>query len=237
MEQISAGLAIGFLASMHCILMCGPLAHALPVGSFSPQKVRTLRLIFIAGRWSVYAFMGLLVGGIQMPVSWLGIQDFFLWIAVLVLFGVVTWWERDYFLKFRQRLQSWSRSIIKSNPTGSFWVLGMANGLLPCGAVYAALALAAISGSPLFGALTMVAFGFANSWWHLFLLFKIRIPAFSLGAFSFLKSQRVSMAIVVLALVFRLVHTSDSSHKNMPESLNSSTSTGVCQKPGIQFNP
>ena len=42
---------------------------------------------------------------------------------------------------------------------GGRFVFGLANGLLPCGLVYAALAIPVASGEPLVGALSMVAFG------------------------------------------------------------------------------
>lgn len=237
MDQVAAGLALGFVASLHCILMCGPLAHALPVGSVSRNRVKGLRSRFVLGRWFVYAAMGFVVGALQKPVSWLGIQDVFLWVSVLALFFLVVWWEKDFFVSLRKRLQSWSRSLIDSNPTGSFFVLGMANGLLPCGAVYAALALASLSGSSTLGAITMVGFGIANSWWHVFLISGIRVPHFSMGPLSFLSSQRVSVAIVVLSLVFRMVHNTGHEHSQGSENLKTPTSMGVCQKPDIQMKP
>jgi hypothetical protein len=51
-----------------------------------------------------------------------------------------------------------TRNLDRSRRSGGYW-LGVALGFLPCGFLYAALAATAASGSPVLGALGMVAFG------------------------------------------------------------------------------
>jgi sulfite exporter TauE/SafE len=57
-----------------------------------------------------------------------------------------------------KKLQKWST---KMGPSGYF-VLGMANGLLPCGLVVAGLGVALIQPNPLYGAFSMVILGIAT---------------------------------------------------------------------------
>lgn len=223
-NPIWAAAGLGFLASLHCVLMCGPLALAIPIGQLSRPRQIWSRIFFVVGRWGIYMVMGGLVGALGQPVSWLGFQELFLWIAVVLFFSIVTFWEKDFLISFRQKLQVLSRKLIDRQPFTGFLVLGMANGLLPCGMVYAALALAVISGTVWMGALTMILFGMANSWWHLVLIFRWRIPRLNVPGLAFLSSNRVAMIAVLLALVFRIGHTLEGHvektdggvHKNAP---------------------
>lgn len=211
-------------------MMCGPLAHALPVGQFQSDLRKRLRFTFIVGRWAIYAAMGAMVSALQIPISWLGFQKTGLWFIIMALFFVVAFWKSDFFLTIRQRLQVESKRLTASSPYRSFWILGMANGMLPCGAVYGALALSGISVSPTMGALGMLVFGMANSWWHYVLILGIRVPSFSLGRFSFIQSSRASLAIVVLVLCFRLIHISGD-HSAHQGSNQMSQDSEVCRNP------
>jgi sulfite exporter TauE/SafE len=70
------------------------------------------------------------------------------------------------------------KKLIASNSLTSFYLLGMLNGLLPCGFVYFFAITAASTGSVIYGALVMLIFGLST------------IPAlFSLGFFVGLFKQ------------------------------------------------
>jgi len=231
MGQVWAAVGFGFLASFHCIFMCGPLALAIPVGGL-PQVAKILgRFSFVAGRLLIYSLMGAMVGGLGKPISWLGLQEFWLWISAILLFSVVSVWDRKYFSSFRKRLQFLSRQLIMEHPFSGFAILGMANGLLPCGMVYGALALAMVSGSAWMGAFTMLLFGIGTSWWHLVLILEIRIPSFKTNRISFLSSAKMAMVMVVLALIFRIIdHTLPDRHHDNINSIFPKEKI-ICQKP------
>jgi len=53
--------------------------------------------------------------------------------------------------------------LLRSNSLGSFLLLGMLNGLLPCGLVYFFAASAAATGNPVWGAIVMGFFGLATT--------------------------------------------------------------------------
>lgn len=231
MNLIITALILGALGSLHCVFMCGPLAHALPLGQISESRRPWFRLIFIAGRWFVYGIMGAMVASFQQSISWMGMQQAFLWVALVGLFLIVSWWEMDFFSSFRKKLQTSSREMLASQPVGSLFILGMANGLIPCAAVYGGLGLALMSETALEGFLVMLAFGLGNSWWQLLMVLGWKIPRVSLGRFSFLQSSRVSMAIVVLALAFRLVLPHSHHINNRNTQTHTAENEAVCGKP------
>lgn len=204
MEFLIPAILLGAFGSFHCIMMCGPLVHALPLGRFPKSQQPALRLYFIAGRWLVYGIMGGMVAGLQQSVSWMGFQQALVWTVLTLLLLIVAFWEKDHFFHFRQHLIRISKQLIDDQPNTGFFVLGMANGIIPCGTVYAALSIALMTPNAPAGFLAMVAFGISNSWWHLALVFGLQLPRIPLGPFSFLRSARTSLALVVIVLAMQL---------------------------------
>lgn len=205
MPEIGMMIPLGLAAGLHCILMCGPLAMALPIGSQPIKKQIWLRVLFISGRILVYGLMGFLVGLLGSPISWLGFQHFITVAIVLAVVALVAFWDQDFWKPIRQKLQGISRQQLQKQPATAIFILGMANGLIPCGVVYAALGVSAVSGSAWTGAGCMFAFGIANSWWHLFLMFGWRFPTINLPGWRFLLSPKASLAFVAIVLTLRLV--------------------------------
>lgn len=143
-----AGFTLGAAGSLHCVGMCGPLSLALPVHHFSNIQKFFALLFYQLGRIITYSTIGLLFGlaGRQLYIS--GYQQWFsIIIGVIILifaalYFIRRWSARPVFLNgFYRPVQSFIVRILKSS-TGlfSFLLLGLANGLLPCGMVYIALA-------------------------------------------------------------------------------------------------
>lgn len=63
MTRILAGSACGFSGSLHCIGMCGPLAHSLPGPDTSRLRFLLERLRYNLGRAMAYTALGGAVGG------------------------------------------------------------------------------------------------------------------------------------------------------------------------------
>lgn len=87
------------------------------------------------------------------------------------------------------------RQVLRSKSLYSFYILGLLNGLLPCGLVYFFAVTAASTGSPFWGALVMFIFGLST------------IPAlFSLGFFtqllnkSSLRKYMMNLASIIVIL-------------------------------------
>lgn len=71
---VISGFLLGFLGSMHCVGMCGPIMLALPFKSKSPYRFIVKRVLYHTGRIMVYTTFGLLVGLLGDRLNFTGIQ-------------------------------------------------------------------------------------------------------------------------------------------------------------------
>jgi sulfite exporter TauE/SafE len=136
---------IGLFSSVHCVGMCGPLAFAIPVKQGRPWLLLWDKLSYNFGRVVTYALLGLLVGllGEQLWLS--GLQR---WISlitgVMVIITAVS--KLTKFATLQNKLiaravSPLNRLLVLALQKGSgHFVVGLLNGLLPCGFVYLALA-------------------------------------------------------------------------------------------------
>ncbi len=157
---------IGLAGSLHCAGMCGPIAIALPVKQSSWGARIAGTLIYNSGRILTYTVLGFILGLVGLGFFLWGVQR---WVSILAgLFMVV--WALGTFFAFAGNGSGLFRSGIPGlkkvfgerfnrQSYGSVLVIGLLNGILPCGLVYIALAGAVLSTSPLGGALYMLVFG------------------------------------------------------------------------------
>jgi sulfite exporter TauE/SafE len=147
-----AAFVSGLAGSMHCVAMCG--GFAATAGS-RPTGAAAWHL----GRLSTYALLGAIAGAVGKVIpgpAWIpaAVATVLLCWFALAIAGLVS--------EPRIRVPGIGRAgIALANREGLGWryLFGMTTGLLPCGLVYAALALPVALGHPLAGALAMVAFG------------------------------------------------------------------------------
>ncbi|HMV32637.1 MAG TPA: sulfite exporter TauE/SafE family protein [Gemmatimonadales bacterium] len=164
-ELLSAALLAGLLGSLHCIGMCG--AFAANCG-----RVRGGLPAWHAGRLLTYTILGALAGtlGRLLPgPAWLPgalAAVLLVWFA-LALAGIV---PEPRIIPLR--LTAAGSRAARTPGLGAQFVFGVVNGFLPCGMVYAALALAVAATHPLPGALAMLAFGLGT------------VPALSIAAYG-----------------------------------------------------
>jgi len=145
--MLYTALLFGLISSLHCIGMCGPIAMMLPVSRNNPAKKASQILLYHAGRITSYATLGLLFGLLGRGLYIAGMQQQ-ISILVGVLMIVIAIIPEKIFAKY-----NFSRPIyhliakVKSNLGNQFkrktpdalFTIGLLNGLLPCGLVYAAL--------------------------------------------------------------------------------------------------
>lgn len=160
-----AGFTLGAAGSLHCVGMCGPLSLALPTGQLSKTKKFISLLVYQSGRIITYSIIGLVFGMAGRNIYIAGYQQgFSIVMGVLVLTLALFYFiqKKTIHLSFLNRFYHLIQNIIirllkSSRGTFGFLLMGMANGLLPCGMVYIALAatlsLSQISESVLFMAL------------------------------------------------------------------------------------
>jgi hypothetical protein len=165
-EIIIAGFTLGALGSLHCVGMCGPLALALPVHHLnSAQKIFAL-FLYQLGRVFTYSLFGLILGMAGRSIYLSGFQHWFsIIVGVVVLIFAIYYWilkatfQPSFLKNFNGLVQSQLARLIKSKRTGDYFLFGIANGFLPCGMVYMAVAAALTSTEIFKSVLFMACFG------------------------------------------------------------------------------
>ncbi len=166
----------GLLGSAHCVGMCG--GFALAIGATKPALAETLvnQLVYSAGRIFTYTFLGALAGVAGARLShWtglmVGVQQaasvasgiIMLLVAVSVLFRFNSESFGGRFAPIRKLLARAISPVMACFVTGRsrrhFLLAGVFTGFLPCGLLYAFLALAVASANPLRGMTIMSLFG------------------------------------------------------------------------------
>ena len=145
-----AGFTLGAAGSLHCVGMCGPLSLALPVHHLSGIHRFVSLLLYQLGRIITYSFIGLIFGLAGRRIYISGYQQWFsIGMGILVLILAVLYFisKRAVHLSFLNRFYLFVQSLIvrllkSSTNSFGFLLMGMANGLLPCGMVYIAIASA-----------------------------------------------------------------------------------------------
>ena len=156
-------IALGLLGSLHCAAMCGPLMLALPVPPGGPARFAAGRITYQFGRIATYCLLGVVAGVVGKSIFIAGLQRWLsIALGVMVLAGFIISKRAAVFapvvrlvarLKFAMSVQLQKRSF------RSLALLGMLNGLLPCGLVYVAMAGAVSRGTILGSIYYMALFG------------------------------------------------------------------------------
>jgi len=153
---LSAAFVAGLVGSPHCIGMCG--AFAVLCGG----RVRDTALWHL-GRMTSYAVLGALAGAFGSLIPGPS------WVAAAISLGLMLWFaaglaglvpEPRVVLPGVRQLGA---AVAGSSSPTMRYAFGVMTGLLPCGLVYATLGIAVAAGSPLPGALAMVAFGLGTT--------------------------------------------------------------------------
>jgi len=154
---------LGLFGSLHCAGMCGPLALALPGAGASMTGFAASRLAYNLGRIMTYGLLGLLFGVVGKTLFLAGIQRW----ASMALGGALlvglfasrrlALWQPV--TRFVQQLKSRMSTLLRRRSMASLTLLGMLNGLLPCGLVYVAGAGATATGGIVSSLIYMAAFG------------------------------------------------------------------------------
>ena len=156
--------ALGILGSLHCAAMCGPLQLALPVPSGGGAgRFIVGRIIYQLGRVTTYCMLGAIAGLVGKSIFLAGLQR---WLSIALGVAVLA----GFFISQKiamsapvVRFVMWLKAAmsvqLQKRGFPSLALLGMLNGLLPCGLVYVALAGAAVCGAILASLGYMAAFG------------------------------------------------------------------------------
>lgn len=195
---------IGLLTSFHCVAMCGGinLSQCIPPsGGERESRFASLRpsLLYNAGRVISYTVVGGIVGALGSAVSFSG---GFKGIVQLIagVFMVIMGLNMLSLFPFLRRLNPRMPKIfargIESQKAASKspLVVGLLNGLMPCGPLQAMQIYALSTGSPLKGALSMMVFALGT------------LPLmFGLGALSSFLSKKFTHRVMTAGAVLVVV--------------------------------
>lgn len=208
MQLLITAISLGLLGSFHCIGMCGPIALALPVHQYSSFKKYLGILLYNAGRVATYTLLGLLFGLLGQSFFLGGFQQVLsIVIGVLLLLSVVAnqtnWFNIPSFsfiYSFVNTVKIQLGNLFNKKGLHFLFLIGLLNGLLPCGLVYLGIAGAVATGHYLKGAEFMMYFGFGT--------IPVMYAVAFLGQFITLKYRnliRQSMPIVVSIMAMLLI--------------------------------
>lgn len=165
LQLFISAFGLGFLSSFHCVGMCGAIAFSLPTQRLPVVQKTTDILLYNAGRVSLYALFGLLFGWLGRQLYIAGFQQWFSILAgIVILLSVayVLFSFRLHVFRFRfvnNWVQNLMSNFLKQPRVGYMFLLGAANGLLPCGLVYFAITGALATGSVGNAVIFMMLFG------------------------------------------------------------------------------
>lgn len=172
-----AAFAMGLFSSLHCIGMCGSIIGSLTL-SLKPEirnnkrKLLPYALNYNLGRITSYTLAGFLVGFIQaiimLPFGPEYGYRFLQLTSAAIMIGaglyLAGWFPRFAYIeragsKFWKIIEPFGRKLVPVSSHSQAYLFGVIWGWLPCGLVYAALALAATAGDVYRAGFTMLAFG------------------------------------------------------------------------------
>ena len=163
-------LLMGLVGGPHCIAMCG--AACAGIGQAAGPRKKSALLLFQLGRVVGYSALGALAAASLQGLGWLTVQSAALrpvWslfhVAALVLGLVLVVQARQPMWLQSGARNVWARvrAFTGNGNAGAPLVLGGVWSLMPCGLLYSALTVAALSGSAAGGAAVMALFALGTS--------------------------------------------------------------------------
>ena len=201
-------ISIAFLGSFgHCVGMCGGIVVAYATIKIEPTSSKITQsfahILYSLGRVFTYTILGAMFGALGGVVTYSNNANGILLIVagiVMILAGLSLMGKIKFLTIIEHSFSSSSwyknsfKKILHSKSNSSFFILGMLNGLLPCGFVYFFAITAASTADPLYGAFVMAIFGLST------------IPAmFALGFVTSLTSatsfRNMMMSLSAIAVI------------------------------------
>ncbi len=163
-------LLMGLVGGPHCLAMCG--AACAGIGKAAGERKTSALWTFQLGRMASYSALGAVAAASMQGLGWLTTQTavmrpvWTLFHVAVMMMGLVlvvlarqpVWLDntaRSVWSRVRAFNAAWGRGAPLA--IGALWAF------MPCGLLYSAVLVAALSGGPLDGALTMALFALGSS--------------------------------------------------------------------------
>jgi sulfite exporter TauE/SafE len=166
----ATALLMGLVGGPHCVAMCG--AACAGIGQAAGPRNNSAMWTFQLGRVIGYSILGAVAAGSIQGVGWLSIQTvalrpvWSLFHVVALVLGLLLVWKAQqpiWLESAGRRLWSGARALASGWGRGAPLVIGMFWTFLPCGLLYSALLVAAMTGRVLDGAAVMALFALGTS--------------------------------------------------------------------------
>jgi len=197
---------LGFLGSLHCAAMCGPLMLALPATPGGPMRFVIGRIVYQLGRVTTYCLLGVVAGLVGRSLLLAGFQRWLsIALGVAILAGFLASRKISVAAPVVRLVTQLKRAMARQLQRRDFVslaVLGLLNGLLPCGLVYVAMAGAVSRGGMLASIGYMAAFGVGT--WPMLLAISFSGKAFPVTLRLKLRGMiPVSVCLLAALLILR----------------------------------
>ena len=166
LQLFISALVLGGISSFHCVGMCGVFAFSIPTHDMADGKKVLAILLYNFGRITTYTGFGVIFGLLGRQISLAGFQQRFSIIAGIIILMIViqSFLKKPVFhlpgyQKIALMISKLISKFIGKPSLGSIFLLGSANGLLPCGLVYMAITGALAAGTITSAAGFMAAYG------------------------------------------------------------------------------
>lgn len=196
---------IGLITSVHCVAMCGGinLSQSLPHSGDSASKSRKAALrpafLYNLGRVISYTALGFIVGGLGSVITFSAAAQGVLKLIAGVFMIMMGLNMLDIFPRLRRFTPRIPRALSRrinaeKARAGSPLLVGLLNGLMPCGPLQAMQIYALSTGNPFAGALSMLLFSLGT------------VPLmFGLGALSSILSKKFTHRMMTAGAVLVVV--------------------------------
>ena len=195
---------LGFMGSLHCAGVCGPLVLMAPVVGKTDASIFISRLLYHAGRVTMYGLIGALFGLLGQSLVFAGFQR---WLSITVGFLMIIALVAGSSFKGKTgvipiAMKSFFGKFLRKRSYSSILALGATNGLLPCGLVYMAATASIATGGIANSILYMFLFGLGT----LPMLLTISIAGAKLNLWKVPGLQKLApaaAAVVAVLLIMR----------------------------------
>lgn len=165
--MLYSALIFGFISSLHCVGMCGPIALMIPVDKDNAVKKWLQISTYQIGRVTAYTSLGVIFGflgagfflaGIQQQLS-IVVGVLMILIAIIPEKKLAQYNFSKPIYKIISEVKTQLGLQFKKKSYKSLFLIGLFNGYLPCGMVYVALFGAMAMNNVFLGSLYMTLFG------------------------------------------------------------------------------
>jgi uncharacterized protein len=236
-------VTIGLMGSLHCVGMCGPIALAVPLSNHGKGYRFLGSFNYLFGKALTYSLLGLFSGAFAKMLSMAGFQRYisiFTGILILLVFIIQNIGYKSLGLErlnyqWLLILKKQFNKFLQEKNLLSAFLIGLLNGVLPCGLVYVALAGAVGAGGWWQSMLYMFLFGVATMpLMFVLMIFKSKLSLSFSGLFQ--KAIPTFTVILAVLLIIRGLNLGIPYFSPKVNTVKEKTSIECCSKPITKSN-